>query len=216
MMRGTPIEYTDAIYDEPNQSWGSRAEVAETGFTAFSSKNKSEQVSGRLVVRRIPDLNPGSKNGQETLFDIWRLHAFFTTTNNNDLDTVAADKTHRGHAIIEQIHAELKNSALTCHPVCSPRRRWLVLAVIAFNLTRAAATITGPALAKATTPTIRRRLITVPARIASSARDSLCTCRATGPGKTPGPCNSSEHSARQPRSLPDRQPQQHNPRGQPD
>ena len=47
---------------------------------------------------------------------------------------------------------------------------WLVLAVIAFNLTRAAATITGPGLAKATTATIRRKLIAVPARIASSAR----------------------------------------------
>jgi len=47
---------------------------------------------------------------------------------------------------------------------------WLVLAAIAFNLTRAAATITGAALAKATTATIRRKLITIPARIASSGR----------------------------------------------
>lgn len=47
---------------------------------------------------------------------------------------------------------------------------WLVLAVMAFNLTRAAATTTGPSLAKATTPTLRRKLIAVPARIASSAR----------------------------------------------
>jgi len=47
---------------------------------------------------------------------------------------------------------------------------WLVLAVMAFNLTRAAATLTGPALARATTATIRRKLIAVPARIASSAR----------------------------------------------
>jgi hypothetical protein len=38
------------------------------------------------------------------------------------------------------------------------------------NLTRAAATLTGPRLAKATTATIRRTLITVPARIACSAR----------------------------------------------
>ena len=45
-----------------------------------------------------------------------------------------------------------------------------MLAVIAFNLTRAAATLTGTDLAKATTATIRRTLITVPARIASSAR----------------------------------------------
>ena len=42
--------------------------------------------------------------------------------------------------------------------------------MIAFNLTRAAATVTGPRLAKATTATIRRTLIAVPARIASSAR----------------------------------------------
>ena len=41
---------------------------------------------------------------------------------------------------------------------------------MAFNLTRAAATLSGDSLAKATTPTIRRKLIHVPARIASSAR----------------------------------------------
>jgi hypothetical protein len=47
---------------------------------------------------------------------------------------------------------------------------WLVLAVMAFNLTRAAATLTGPVPAKATTATIRRKLINLPARIAHSAR----------------------------------------------
>jgi len=29
---------------------------------------------------------------------------------------VTADKTHRGHAIIEQVHADLKNSALAHLP----------------------------------------------------------------------------------------------------
>jgi hypothetical protein len=47
---------------------------------------------------------------------------------------------------------------------------WLVLAVMAFNLTRAAAALTGTRLAKATTGTIRRTLIAVPARVATSAR----------------------------------------------
>ena len=47
---------------------------------------------------------------------------------------------------------------------------WLVCAVIAFNLTRAAATLAADDLAKATGPTVRRKLITVPARIATSAR----------------------------------------------
>ncbi|MGA7690553.1 MAG: hypothetical protein WCA29_15110, partial [Jiangellales bacterium] len=32
------------------------------------------------------------------------------------LDTVAADKTHRHHAVIEQVHADLKNSALAHLP----------------------------------------------------------------------------------------------------
>ena len=168
----TTIEYTDAVYDEQAGRWASRAEVAEIPFTAFTSKKKAEQVTGRLVVRRIPDLNSSTKNGQETLFDTWRFHAFFTTTDPAVADTVAADKTHRGHAIIEQVHSDLKNSALAHMPsgVFNANAAWLVLAVMAFNLTRASATITGPTLAKATTATIRRKLITVPARIASSAR----------------------------------------------
>jgi hypothetical protein len=165
----TPIEYTDAVYDENTQRWISRAEVAEIGFTAFSSRKTAEQVQGRLVVRRIPDLNQRIDTGQITLFDTWRFHAFFTTT---DADTVTADKTHRGHAIIEAVHADLKNSALAHLPSgrFTANAAWLVLAVIAFNLTRAAATLTGAALAKSRTATIRATLITVPARIASSAR----------------------------------------------
>ena len=137
----TTIEYTDAVFDEATGRWVSRAEVAELPFTAFAAQKKAEQVPGRLVVRRIPDFN-AEKNqaaGQDTLFDVWRFHAFFTTTDAAILDTVAADKTHRGHA------------------------------VIAFNLTRAAASLTDPQIAKATTATIRRKLITVPARVATSA-----------------------------------------------
>jgi hypothetical protein len=161
-----PIEYPDAILDEASGRWISRAEVAEVSFTAFAAQKPAEQVPGRLVVRRIPELNP---TGQDGLFNLWRFHAFFTTSS---LDTVAADKTHRGHAIIEQVHADLKNSALAHLPSgrFTANAAWLVLAVMAFNLTRAAAAVTGAGLAKATTGTIRRRLITVPARIATSAR----------------------------------------------
>ena len=168
----TPIEYTDAVFDEQTNTWISRAEVAEVPFTAFTSKKKSEHVPGRLVVRRIPDLNPGKNHGQDALFDTWRFHAFFTTTNADEYDTVAADKTHRGHAIIEQVHSDLKNSALAHLPSgkFAANSAWLVLAVIAFNRTRAAATLAGPTLAKSTTATIRRKLIAIPARIATSAR----------------------------------------------
>lgn len=124
-------------------------------------------------MRRIPDLRPKKDQDQGTLFDIWRFHAFFTTTDPDDLDTVAADKLHRQHAIIEQVHADLKNSALAHLPSgrFTANAAWLVCAVMAFNLTRTAGTLTGDRrLAKATTGTIRRTIVSVPARIASSAR----------------------------------------------
>ena len=179
----TTIEYPDAIRDETTGTWISRAEVAEIPFTAFAAQQKAHQVPGRLVVRRIPDANADRNRaaGQGALFDVWRFHAFFTTTDPDVLDTVAADQAHRHHAIIEQVHADLKGSALAHLPSgkFTANAAWLVLAVIAFNLTRAAATLTegdtanptkGGRLAKATTGTIRRKLIHVPARVASSAR----------------------------------------------
>ena len=178
----TPIEYTDAIYDEETQRWVSRAEVAEIPFTAFAAQKKANHIPGRLVVRRIPDLNPhnhtgvGDQSVQDVLFQTWRFHAFFTTTptpgeHPDGLDTVVADKTHRAHAIVEQVFADLKSSALAHLPSASfaANSAWLVLAVVAFNLTRAAAVTTG-SLARATTATIRRKLINVPARVATSAR----------------------------------------------
>ena len=125
-------------------------------------------------MRRIPDFNAETHRatGQDTLFDLWRFHAFFTTADQAILDTVAADQTHRGHAIIEQVHADLKNSALAHLPsgVFTANAAWLVLAVIAFNLTRAAGALAAPDLAKATTATLRRKLVHIPCRVATSAR----------------------------------------------
>lgn len=164
----TTIQYPNAIHDPDTDTWTSAAEVAEIPFTAFTSKPKKDHVAGRLIVRRIPELNK-KKLSQPTLFDTHRFHAFFTTST---LDTVTADQVHRRHAIIEQVNADLKNSALAHLPsgIFTANAAWLVLAVIAFNLTRTAATIAEPSLASATTATIRRKLVSIPARIASSAR----------------------------------------------
>ena len=139
-----PDRLSEGRLDQATGRWISRAEVAEIPFIAFASRPKSQYQPGRLVVRRIPELN---SNGQDGLFDVWRFHAFFTTST---LDTVTADKTIRGHAIIEQVHADLKNSALAHLPSgkFNANAAWLVLAVMAFNLTRAAATLTGPQLGK--------------------------------------------------------------------
>ncbi|WP_427004787.1 IS1380 family transposase [Pseudarthrobacter sp. H2] len=166
------IEYTDAVFDETTNTWVSKAEVAETVFTAFSSRKKDEQITGRLVVRRIPELNRKADEGQETLFQTHRHHGFFTTVDAGVLDTVAADKTHRKHAIIEQVNADLKDSALAHLPssVFAANSAWLVAAVMAYNLTRAAGILASGPFGKARTGTIRRKLIHVPARIATSAR----------------------------------------------
>lgn len=181
------IEYTDSIRDEATGRLISKAEVAEVTFTAFRSRKKAERVEGRLVVQRIPDLNP-NKVEQPTLFDIYRHHAFFTTTDKTVMGTVVADKTHRAHAIIEQVHADLKGGPLAHLPsgVFTANSAWLVLAVIAFNLTRAAGLIADHAgrLASATTATIRRTLISVPARLARSARRITLHLPATWPWQT--------------------------------
>ena len=133
---------------------------------------KDEQITGRLVVRGISELNRKAGDGQPTLFNAHRHHAFFTTVGAAVLDTVAADKTHRKHALIEQVNAELKDSALAHMPsgVFAANSAWLVAAVMAYNLTRAAGILAAGPFGKARTGTIPRKLIHVPACIATSAR----------------------------------------------
>ncbi len=165
------IEYTDALFDENTQRWTSSAEVAEIPLVAFASKKEADQVPGRLVVRRIPELNKKDLD-QPGLFDLYRFHAVFTTADSGLIDTVAADKTHQQHAIIEQVNADLKNSALAHMPSgkFTANAAWLVLAVMAFNLTRTAGTIAAGSMARATTATIRHRIVTAPARVARRSR----------------------------------------------
>jgi hypothetical protein len=88
------------------------------------------------------------------------------------LDAVAADQAHRQHAIIEQVNAHLKDSALAHLPSghFGANSAWLVCAVMAYNLTRATGILAAGAFTKARTGTIRTRLVNMPARIASSAR----------------------------------------------
>lgn len=162
----TTIKYTDAVWDEAGQRWISQAEVAEITFTAFSSLNKDKQVTARLIVRRVPDLNP---NNQNPLFTVYRYHAVFT---DSPLPMLEAEKAHRGHAIVEQVIADLKNGPLAHLPsgVFWANSAWLILATMAFNLTRTAATLASAFHAKATTATIRAQLISVPGRLARSAR----------------------------------------------
>jgi hypothetical protein len=169
----TKIEYPRAVWDPDTGRLVSDAEVAEVPYTAFKSKPRAERAAGRLVVRRVPEANPASKAGQGVLFQAWRFHAFFTTAPAAERGTVEADRVHRSHAVIEQVNADLKASGLAHMPsgAFNANAAWLDCAVMAFNLTRAAATLTGSEkAARAETATIRARLVQVPARLASSGR----------------------------------------------
>ena len=121
------IKYPHAIYDEEGHRWMSDAEVAEITFTAFGSLAKDKQVTARLIVRRVPDVNPANQN---PLFTVYRYHAVFT---NTPLAMFEAESAHRGHAIVEQVIADLKNGPLAHLPSGSftANTAWLVCASMA-------------------------------------------------------------------------------------
>src|SRR5674476_1176638 len=138
--------------------------------TAFTSRPKADHISARLIVRRVKRLNPKTvPAGQGELFSAYRHHGVFT---DSPLVMLEAEKTHRAHALVEQVIADFKGGALAHLPSSdfAANGAWLVMAAIAFNLTRAAGTIASVFHAKATTATIRRQLIAVPGRLARSAR----------------------------------------------
>jgi hypothetical protein len=176
----TAIKYTNAVWDEDQQQWISDAEVAEIKFTAFTSLARTKQVTARLIVRRVPDANPANQN---PLFTVYRHHAVFT---NSPLPMLEAESAHRGHAIVEQVIADLKNGPLAHLPSGSftANSAWLVCAAIAFNLTRSAGVLASAFHAKATTGTIRAQLINVPGRLARSARRLVLHLPADWPWET--------------------------------
>jgi hypothetical protein len=168
----TPIHYPEAFVDPDTGELVSDAEVAEVGYVAFAGKPKRLRAEGRLIVRRVKRRNQsvGDAGGEQgELFDVWRHHAVFTTS---PFQMLQAEADHRGHAIVEQVIADGKGSALAHLPSSSfsSNAAWATLWAVAHNLTRAAGTLAGTFHAKATTATIRAHLVNVPARLARGAR----------------------------------------------
>jgi hypothetical protein len=158
----TPVRYPNAVQDADTGAWISDAEVAEVSYTAFASTK--DRITARLVVRRVRDARY-----PDALFPVWRYHPFFT---NTDLPTAQADIVHRRHAIIETVFADLIDGPLAHMPSgrFGANSAWVLCAAIAHNLLHAAGTLTGNAHAVARAATLRRRIITVPARLARPAR----------------------------------------------
>jgi hypothetical protein len=158
----TPVRYPGAVIDPDTGQLISDAEVAETTFTAFASTK--HPVTARLVVRRVRD-----QTKLDELFPVWRHHPFFT---NSEEPTTQADLTHRRHAIIETVFADLIDGPLAHLPSgrFSANSAWAICAAITHNLLRAAGTLTSPNHAVARGATLRRQIITVPARLARPQR----------------------------------------------
>ena len=194
----TTIQYTDAIRDETTGSLDFLGGSRRNRLHRLRGPKESRRIHGRLVVRRIPELNAKAGEGQQTLFDTHRFHAFFTTTD--DLDTVTADKTHRQHAIIEQVNADLKDSALAHLPSgkFTANAAWLVLATSPSTSRAPSAPSPAPTWAKhAAAPSAEN---SSPSPPGSRPPPGACTYiyPRTGPGSRPGPRSTGPRSRREP------------------
>lgn len=160
-----PVRYPNAVQDPDTGGWISDAEVAEVSYTAFASTK--DRITARLVVRRVRDARY-----PDALFPVWRYHPFFT---NSVLPTAQADIVHRRHAIIETVFADLIDGPLAHMPSgrFGANSAWVLCAAIAHNLLHAAGTLAGNAYRVARGATLRRRIITVPARLARPARKPI-------------------------------------------
>ena len=99
---------------------------------------------------------------QHQLWPDWRHHAFIT--NRADLDTIAADRFHREHAVVELAIRDLKEGAGLEHIPSgnySANAAWLLCAVLAHNLGCWTTLLADQP--PATNRTRRTRLISLPA-----------------------------------------------------
>jgi hypothetical protein len=168
----TAIRYPQAVFDDQLGCWISDAEVAETEYTAFTSKKKGQAVTARLIVRRVRDQNKKGARGMDELFPAWRHHAVLT---DSPFGLVQAEGHHRGHAVVEQVFADVTSGPLAHLPSghFAANAAWLSIAAMAHNLVRAAGSLASLPYAKARAATVRRDLIAVAARTARHGRGSL-------------------------------------------
>jgi Transposase DDE domain group 1 len=172
----TPVHYPGAVEDPDTGQLISDAEVAEVAFTAFASTKTP--VTARLIVRRVRD-----RARTDELFPVWRYHPFLT---NNTEPSTQADITHRRHAIIETVFADLIDGPLAHQPSgrFGANSAWVICAAITHNLLRAAGTLASDRHALARGATLRRHIDAVPARLARPQRRRILHLPAHWPWAT--------------------------------
>ena len=157
------------------------AAVTEIGWRVFDQHRgrggpwRGNGTWVRLIVRRTPtppQLRARHQSpDQQELFPTYEYHPFITDQPG---DPVVLDRFHRAHAEVELAIRDLKYG-LGLNHLPSGRfganHAWLILQTIAHNLGRWSARLGGlAATARQTIKTLRRRYLTVPARLVIHAR----------------------------------------------
>jgi Transposase DDE domain group 1 len=105
------IAYPQPVWDDEQQRFISRAQIAEIRYTAF--EGTADEVTARLIVRRIPDLNKTTVDAQGELFPVWRYHAAFT---DSPFVLVQAEDHHA----TPSSNRSSPNSSTAHWPICPP------------------------------------------------------------------------------------------------
>jgi hypothetical protein len=164
-----------AIQGIPECDWRSLVDYPEGGEAQIAETMIGQQ---RLIVRRTRLVGP-----QAELWPDWR-HFAFITNRTDPLELVEAE--HRQHAVIELAIRDLKDQALTHFPSGRfyANAAWTVIAALAHNLLRWTTLIAQPATTMPTAASIRRRLLTIPGRLARTARRTTLRMPARWPWAT--------------------------------
>jgi Transposase DDE domain group 1 len=142
------------------------ADVAEMAYRPFSRRHPEV----RLIVRRVKP-TPGS---QLALLATYDYHGFIT---DRDGDTISLEADHRRHAVVEDPIRDLKYGVGWNHLPSgrfAANAAWLAINVLAYNLARWVGSIgLGQASTPTTVKTLRTRILAVPGRLTTSARQPI-------------------------------------------
>ena len=150
-----------AIEAIPESDWVTLSDYPKPGFAQIAETTLGTR---RLVVRRVRILG-----AQTELLPAWMHHAFAT---NRTEPVALVEAEHRQHAVVELAIRDLKDQALAHFPSghYSANSAWTVIAALAHNLLRWTSRLALPGQTIRTARTLRRRLLTIPARLARSGR----------------------------------------------
>jgi Transposase DDE domain group 1 len=150
-----------AIAQIPEAAWRTLEDYPPDGEAQIA---ETTAAGRRLIVRRTRLVGP-----QAELWPDWRYFPFITN-RTEPLETVEAE--HRQHAVVELAIRDLKDQALAHFPSgkFNANAAWTVIGCLAHNLLRWTTVIGLPGSTVRAARTVRRRLLTLPGRLTTSAR----------------------------------------------